>query len=166
MGNYLNAEWRGDPIAVPWSDRNDLPGQWRSVRFDYEYADSNGVHTNGSEYVLNSGPLFIMGTLDLWLTDFAPNAEIQIRQYEDDLNGNRDETGYPHEFYTADHDSPDDNNDGIPDYPRTTHYRYPVFSYVNSGHRFGIELSQWTPDPASPTGFIKKAHIQAKLFTS
>lgn len=158
MGNYLNAEWRGDPIAVPWSDRLNLPGNWRSVRFDHEYADSNGVHTNGGEYVLNGGPLFIIGVLDLWLVDFAINAEIQIRQYEDDSSGNRLETGYAHEFYTADHDSPD--------YPSTTHHRYPVFSYVNSGHRFGIELSQWTPDANSPTGYIKKAHIQAKLFTS
>jgi hypothetical protein len=155
MAEYLNAVWSGSPISVPWSDRLNLPGNWVPFKFDTEYADSGGMHTNGSKYFINGGPWFIDGVLDIWFQDFDPLTEIQIRQFEDESDGTRAETGYPHEFYTSSGDNPN--------YPRTTHHRYPVFSYVNSGHKFGVECSQWAANPNATTGLIIKAQIQARL---
>lgn len=154
MAEYLNADYIGDPIPVPRSDRLNLPGIWVPFKFDHEYADSAGVHTNGSKYI-TGGPIFIDGALDIWFQDFSPLTEIQIRQFEDETDGSRAETHLPHEFYTSSGDNPN--------YPRTTHHRYPVWSYVNSGHRFGIECSQWAADPNAETGHIIKAQIMVRL---
>lgn len=150
---YLNAVWNGSPISVPRSDRLDLPGNWVPFKFDYEYSDGGGDHTNGSKYILNNGPAYVKGVLDIWLVDFDPEVEIQIRQFEDDVNGNRVETDMPHEFYTS-------RTSTGSDYPRTTHHRYPVFTYVNDGHKFGIECSQWSDDINATVGLISKAQIR------
>lgn len=157
MPDYLNAVWSGSPIPVLPSDRLNLPGKWVPFKFDYEYADSGNRHTNGSKYILNSGTgIFFDGVLDIWFQDFDPLTEIQIRQFEDE-DGTRAETDYPHEFYTS-----SGNN---PAYPRTTHHRYPVWSYVNSGHAFGVECSQWPSDPDATTGIIVKAQIRGRITT-
>lgn len=154
MAEYLNAAWNGSPIPVPRSDRLNLPGIWVPFKFNHEYADSGGVHTNGSKYILG-GPIFVDGVLDIWFQDFDPGTEIQIRQFEDETDGSRAETDYAHEFYTSGYSNPS--------YPRTTHHRYPVWSYVNSGHRFGIECSQWAADPDATTGVILKAQIRVRI---
>lgn len=151
--SYLNAIWTGNPINVGRSDRLDLPGVWVPFKFDYAYAGGDLLIKNSTCFL--SGSCYVDGVLDIWFVDFDPEVEIQIRQFENDANGNRLETDYPHEFYTS-------RTSLGEDYPRTTHHRYPVWSYVNSGHKFGIECSQWSDNSDATVGHITKAQIRLK----
>lgn len=164
MPEYLNVDRQGDPIPVPVSDRLVLPGNWVTVVFDHDISDSAGHHSSSDLASVCNGPRFCHGSLDLWLADFASGTEIQIRQHEVDTTGDRAETHLPHEFNTSSVPVPTDGN-GDPLYPRTTHHRYPVISYVNSGHRLRFELSQWPADLSAPVGHIVKAQFVANMWT-
>lgn len=161
MAEYLNIAWQGAPIAVPPSDRLNLPGNWVDIRFDRDIADSAGHHASGSA-LFGVGPRFVNGKLLLRLQGLAPGTELQLRQYEVNTSGARVETHEPHEFYTSAKPVPL-GPDGQPLYPARTHHHYHVWSYVNSGHRFGLELSQWPGDPSAPTGVIAFAQFVGTL---
>lgn len=160
--DYLNTDWQGDPIPVPVSDRLNLPGVWVSVRFDHDIADPAGHHSSGSPLIGNGAGRYLSGVLDLKLQNFASGIELQIRGYEVDGTGARVETHMAHEFNTSPVPVPTDGN-GVPLYPRTTHHRYPIFSKINAGHRFGVELSQWPADLSAPDGAIVEAQLVGTL---
>ncbi|GAA4082933.1 hypothetical protein [Actinomadura miaoliensis] len=162
MPEYLNTTWTGDAIAVPPSDRLRLPGRWVPIRFDTDVSDAAGHHSGDSPLICN-GPRYLDGKLVLRLEDFGTSVELQIRQYEVSAAGDRVEEHEPHEFYTSAVPVPT-GGDGNPLYPARMHYHYHVFSYVNSGHRFGLEISQWPSDPsAAPTGKLVKAQFCGTL---
>jgi len=162
--DYLNIAYNGTPISVPPSDRLSLPGEWRAVRFDTDIADAAGHHASGSP-VFGVGPRVINGKLLLRLEGFTPGVEIQVRQYEVTTSGDRVETHEPDEFYTSPI-PPDVDENGVPLYPARTHKHLHVWSYINSGHRLGVEISQWPHDPgAAPTGVIAYAQLVATLET-
>lgn len=157
---YLNTEWTGSPLPVPVSDRLNLPGNWTDVQFDHDIADSYGHHSGSSQYLGNGGPgRFVCGKLALRLEDFAPGVEIQIRQYEIDADtGARVETHEPQELYTSAHPVPVDEN-GVPLYPARTHVHFHVWSYINTGHKLGVEVSQWPEELTYPTGHVAWAQF-------
>lgn len=160
--DYLNADRSGAPIDVPVSDRLNLPGNWVTIAFDHKISDSAG-HLGADGTTICNGARYAHGVLDLWLVGFGLGVEIQLRSFETDPSGNRLETHLPHEFYTSVDNSPV-SDDGQPLYPRTTHHRWPVMAYVNSGHRLGIEIAQWPHDLSQPVGQIQKAQIQMNLW--
>ena len=163
MADYLNTEWTGDPVPVPPSDRLNLPGVWVSVRFDHDIADAAGHHSGDSPLIGNGAGRCLSGVLDLKLQNFASGVELQIRGYEvDAVTGVRVETHMAHEFNTSPVPVPV-GEEGDPLYPRTTHHRFPVFSKINAGHRFGIELSQWPADLSAPDGVIVEAQLTGTL---
>lgn len=164
--DYLNIDRQGPPIDVPPSDRLNLPGNWVDVVFDHDISDTAGHHSNSGGASICNGPRYCHGVLDLWLVGFAVNTEIQIRSYEIDAStGATVETHLPHEFYTSSVPSPTDEA-GNDLYPRTTHHRWPVMAYVNSGHRLRVQISQWPHDlAAAPAGQIVKAQAQLNMWT-
>lgn len=165
MAEYLNVAWTGTPIAVPPSDRLNLPGAWRSVAFNDDIADAAGHHSAGSPLIGNGSARVVNGKLLLRLENFAPGVEIQVRQYEVRVSdGARVETHEPHELYTSPI-PPDTGEDGEPLYPARTHKHIHVWSYVNAGHRLGVEISQWPHDLTAPAGVIAYAQFVGTLET-
>ncbi|GGV34281.1 hypothetical protein GCM10010182_67730 [Actinomadura cremea] len=162
MTDYLNIAWQGSPIPVPPSDRLNLPGHWADVRFDQDIADAAGHHAAGS-HLFGKGPRFINGKLLLRLEGFTPGVEIQVRTYEVRADGSRVEGHEPDEFYTSPI-PPDSDEAGNYLYPARTHKHLHIWSYINTGHRLGVELSQWPHGPASaPTGVIAFAQFVGTL---
>lgn len=164
MAEYLNIAWTGTPIAVPVSDRLNLHGNWTSIRFDDDIADAAGHHTAGSPLIGNGAARVVNGKLLLRLEGFTPGVEIQVRQYEVRADGSRAETHEPDEFYTSPI-PPDTGEDGEPLYPARTHKHLHVWSYVNAGHRLGVEISQWPHDLTAPAGVIAYAQFVGTLET-
>lgn len=164
MADYLNIVLEGGPISVPPSDRLNLPGEWRQIVFDHDISDGGGHHVGASPLIGNGGAARIVnGKLILRLEDFQPGVELQLRQYEVDADtGDRLETHEPDEFYTASEPPPVDA-DGSYLYPPRTHRHEHVFSYINSGHQFGLEISQWPHDLSAPTGIVAFAQLVATL---
>lgn len=156
---YVNVYSTASQSFEP-SDRNNLPGKWRVITFDSEYADADGNHANPGPYVAN-GTGFVSGTLDLRVQDCATNTELQVRSFESDSAGTRKETHEGPEVYTAHQSHPDTAVDGS--YPRNTHVRIPIFSYINSGHRLGFEISQWPSSLSFPDCRVVKAQFQATI---
>lgn len=142
------------------SDRENLPGKWRSISFTSEYADADNNHANPGPYVAN-GTGYVSGVLDLRVQDCATNTELQVRSYENDSAGTRRESHEGPEVYTAHQGHPDTAVDGS--YPRNTHVSIPVFSYVNSGHKLGFEISQWPSSLSSPDCRVVKAQFQGTI---
>lgn len=162
MTEYLNIAWNGGPLPVPPSDRENLPGNWTQVRFDTDIADAAGHHS-GSSALFGNGPRFVNGKLLLRLEGFEPGVELQVRQFEVNSSGARVETHEPDEFYTSPKPVPVDAL-GDPLYPARTHKHLHVWSYVNHGHRLGVEVAQWPADPATaPTGVIAFAQFVGTL---
>lgn len=162
MSDYLNIARNGTPLAVPASDRLNLPGNWTPVRFDTDIADAAGHHAGDSPLIGNGGARIINGKLLLRLEGFAPGVELQVRQYEVRADGSRAETHEPNEFYTSATPVPV-GPDGQPLYPVRTHRHEHVWSYINPGHRLGVELSQWPHDLSAPTGTVAFAQLVATL---
>lgn len=162
MTDYLNVAWKGTPIPVPPSDRLSLPGNWVQVRFNQDISDAAGHHVSGSP-LFGRGPRFVNGKLLLRLEGFAPGVEVQVRQYEVNAAGTRVETHEPDEFYTSPI-PPDMDEAGVPLYPARTHKHLHIWSFVNSGHRLGVEVSQWPHHPTeAPTGTIAFAQVVGTL---
>lgn len=164
MPDYLNITRQGSPISVPPSDRLNLPGEWRSIGFDTDISDGAGHHSGTSPLIGNGSARVVNGKLLLRLENFAPGVEIQVRQYEVRADGSRAETHEPHEFYTSPI-PPDTGEDGEPLYPARTHKHIHVWSYVNAGHRLGVEVSQWPHDLTAPAGVIAFAQFVGTLET-
>lgn len=162
--DYLNVALKNSTIAVPPSDRLNLPGEWQSIIFDTDIADGAGHHSGSSPLIGSGAARIINGKLLLKLDGFQPGVEIQVRQYEVNSSGDRVETHDPDEFYTA-ATPPDTDEQGNYLYPPRTHKHLHVWSYVNSGHRLGIELSQWPHDLSAPVGTIAFAQFVGTLDT-
>lgn len=163
MTEYLNTEWTGSPVTVQRSDRLNLPGHWTTFVFNHDISDSYGYHTDSNGYIGNGTPRFIHGVLDYQLIGGNLGEECQIRSYEVDASGARVETHKPHEFYLSSRPVPTDPSTGEELYPKSTHQRFPIMSYLNTGHRLAIEITRWDLD--GPELTINQAQFTGNFWT-
>lgn len=150
MPEYLNTSWvaptHDDRLFVPRSDALNLPGHWLTftVPLVEDIADSANHHDSPVNF--GYGPRYCNGVLDYQLIGGNPGEEVQIRTYEVDSSGNKVETHHPHEFYLGTRPIPVDPDTGLPAYEKSTHQRFPIFDYINYGHKLRIEITRWDLD--------------------
>ena len=166
MAEYLNTEWLGADIPVDRSVRLPLVTAYTTFRFDHDISDSGGMHdADGPDFasVGNGQARFFSGALDYQLLGGAMSEEVHIRTVEVDSAGSIVETHKPHEFYLASTPPPIDPDTGQYLYPKSTHQRFPIFSYINSGHRLRFQVTHWVQD--GPDLFIGQAQLAGRFET-
>lgn len=149
--DYLNTSWSaGTELVVGKSHitNGNYITDWTTFAIPLSADVADAANHHSSPTVLGHGPRYCHGVLDYQLIGGEYGEEIQIRTYETDADGNRLETHRPHEFYLSDSVIPVDAN-GNPLYTKSTHQRFPIVDYINSGHYLKCEITAWG-DPDKP----------------
>lgn len=155
---YLNMYWHasiGTEIQVKKSDILNLPGHWTTpgIPLSSDIADAANHHS--AVTILGHGARHCHGVLDFQLIGGELGEEIQLRTYETNADGERLETHQGCEFNLGMVPIPEDS-EGNPLYVKSTHHRYPIVAYINSGHYLKWEITAW----GSPSKPISIRYIQ------
>lgn len=149
--DYLNTSVSdaGQSVGKSHIDSNgNYITNWTTFAVPLSADVSDAANHHSSPSVFGRGARYCHGFIDYQLIGGDLGEEIQIRTYETDTAGSRLETHRPHEFYLSASPIPDDGN-GNPLYVKSTHQRYPIQSFINSGHYLKAEITAWG-DPAKP----------------
>lgn len=144
MPEYLNTIRTGPDSTVGKSrvENGSYITDWTTFAIPLSGDVSDAANHHNAVQNFGHGARFCHGILDFQLIGGDLGEEIQIRTYEVDGSGARVETHKPHEFYLGTNPIPVNEN-GDPEYVKSTHQRYPIQSFINSGHYLRAEITAW-----------------------
>lgn len=163
MVDYVNV-YSETPQPVPSTSPlipEPSPSTWTIIKFLAQTSDSADHWRSTDPCTVarassTGNGLLVDGLLELRLEDFPSDSQVHFHQIELDSSGTIVEYSENEEFQTQ-------TGHADPDRTLVTHKRFPIWAYVNAGHRLQFRITQMHDDPSAwPDGSIRRARCMLK----